>query len=210
MEKLTDRTIASCLEVYGAAPTAIQCEQIRSYIALLLKWNRSISLTTVIEEPEILRFHIGESIFALQAVPEIKNGRLADVGAGAGFPGLPIRMFAPDLEVLLIESNAKKCAFLSEVVREIDLRNVHVLRRRFEEIDEFDQAIDTIVARALGDYEGLLRWSRGSLTPSGKIALWLGESDARDISQRCWFDWGNPIPIPRSRERVILSGRPDT
>ena len=99
-------------------PASELCERIRTYISLLLRWNQSISLTTVTNSDEILRFHFGESLFAASAF-SLENGRLADVGSGAGFPGLPLAMLLPDLNVTLIESNAKKFTFLSEVVREL-------------------------------------------------------------------------------------------
>ncbi|HVB87670.1 MAG TPA: 16S rRNA (guanine(527)-N(7))-methyltransferase RsmG [Candidatus Dormibacteraeota bacterium] len=201
--------MAKNLEPYGIRPTDAQCELIRRYVALLLKWNRSISLTTITNETEILKFHFGESSFALQAVDGIKNGRLADVGAGAGFPGLAIRIFAPDLELALIEANAKKCAFLAEVVRELDLKGVRVVRSRFEDSHESSDMYETVVARALGAHDDLLTWARGSLIPSGRIALWLGTDDAREIATIGGWKWLAPIPIPGSQRRLILTGSPD-
>jgi 16S rRNA (guanine527-N7)-methyltransferase len=207
---LSDGTILQQLETYGVRATGTQCDKIRRYIALLLKWNRSISLTTVTNEAEILKFHFGESAYVLGSVEGIKNGRLADVGAGAGFPGLAIRIFAPDLKLVLIESNAKKCAFLAETVRELDLDDVRVVRSRFEDSHEFSNLFDTIVARALGAYDDLLTWARGSLAPSGRIALWLGADDAREIARIGGWKWSVPAPIPGSQRRLILTGSPES
>lgn len=206
---LSDKTILQHLGTYGVRPTDTQCEMIRRYVALLLKWNRSISLTTITNETEILEFHFGESAFALQSVDGIKNGRLADVGAGAGFPGVALRIFAPDLELVLIEANAKKCAFLAEVVRELDLKDVRVVRSRFEDSHESGDMYETVAARALGAYDDLLTWARGSLIPSGRIALWLGTDDAREIATIGGWKWLAPIPIPGSQRRLILTGSPD-
>lgn len=196
------------LAAYGVRPTDIQCDLIRAYISLLLKWNRSISLTTVTEEPEILKFHFGESLFALPML-EGDQCRLADVGAGAGFPGLPLRIFREDIELILIESNAKKCAFLSEIVRELALKNVRVLHARFEDVTELRDRLDAVVTRALGGYDRLLKWSMESLRLGGKVVLWLGEDDARRISSAnpAW-DWSPPVAIPGSKRRFLLSGTP--
>jgi 16S rRNA (guanine527-N7)-methyltransferase len=209
MNIISDQMITETLKPYGAAPTESQCQQIRSYISLLLRWNRSISLTTVTDEMEILQFHFGESIFGLRAVSGIEIGRLADVGAGAGFPGVPIRIFSPDLELLLIEANAKKCAFLSEVVRALNLENVRVVRGRFEEINASERDFDTIAARALGNYDDLLDWTASRLSSRGRIALWLGEGDAGRLSTVSGWKWRPAVPIPGSKQRVILSGTPE-
>lgn len=205
---ISSELISENLAVYGVRPTNIQCDRIRVYISLLLKWNRSISLTTVTEEPEILKFHFGESLLALPML-EGNQCRLADVGTGAGFPGLPLRIFREDIELILIESNAKKCAFLSEIVRALALKNVQVLRARFEGVAELRGRLDSVVARALGGYGDLLKWSMESLRLGGKIVLWLGEDDARQISlaNPAW-DWRAPIPIPGSKRRFLLLGIP--
>jgi 16S rRNA (guanine527-N7)-methyltransferase len=123
---------------------------------------------------------------------------------------LPLRIFTEDIELILIESNAKKCAFLSEVVRELALPNVRVLRARFEDVTELRGQLDAVVSRALGGYEELLTWSMESLRPSGKIILWLGEDEVRRISStdHAW-DWRPPIPIPGSRRRFLLLGSPE-
>jgi len=209
MDNISDRAIGDSLRKYGVTPTGVQCRKIRSYISLLLKWNRSISLTTVTDVAGILKFHFGESVFGLRAIRGIENGRLADVGAGAGFPGIPLRIFAPYLQLLLIESNAKKCVFLSEVVRALELENVQVMRSQFKELEESGTHFDIIAARALGRYEELLEWSGRALSPTGRMALWLGVQDAGKLSTSRAWKWKEPIQIPGSNQRVILAGVPD-
>src|SRR5271155_1161393 len=116
-ELLSASQIEKALAPYGLRVSPGLSASIRGYIAILLRWNSKISLTTVVEPLEILKFHFGESFFAAAAVP-ITHSRLADVGSGAGFPGLPLAMLIPQLEVVLIESNLKKATFLSEGIRE--------------------------------------------------------------------------------------------
>ena len=129
MNKISNEAILRALEPYNFFASAEFCEKIRTYASLLLMWNRSISLTTVTEPLEILKIHFGESLFAISEVP-ISNGRLADVGSGAGFPGMALAIANFSLGVTLIESNAKKCTFLSEVARALELSNVTVTRSR--------------------------------------------------------------------------------
>jgi 16S rRNA (guanine527-N7)-methyltransferase len=205
MKQLTDGTIIRALRPYGTAASTRLCDQVRVYIDLLLRWNQKASLTTVTEPDEIVRFHFGESLLAIPFVP-IRHGRLADVGSGAGFPAVPIRMVLENLSVILIESNQKKATFLAEVARELQLQNVEVRRSRMEDVCFDDQPLDFVSARAVRIDDEFLNWSHDSLNSSGSLVLWLGEEDASKISQKHGWNWADPIRIPRSDRRVILHG----
>ena len=204
---LSDAEISDSLALYGAAPKAVLCDRIRAYISLLLRWNERISLTTVTDPHEILKFHFGESVFAAPSVP-IQFGRLADVGSGAGFPGIPLAMLVTELQVTLIESNLKKASFLSEVIRTLDLPNVSVIRSRMENLQSNLPAFDFVTARAVGAFDDLLAWSASALTPSGKLILWISGKDAAEIARTPEWSWREPIHIPGSRARFLLVGSP--
>ena len=205
MKILSDAHIGQVLRDYGVTPEAELCERIRVYMSLLLRWNQSISLTTVTSPDAILRFHFGESFFGASAL-SLKNGRLADVGSGAGFPGLPLAMFLPGLDVTLIESNAKKFAFLSEVVRELALPNAIPVRTRIEDFDRQGPPFDFVSARAVGQFEILLQWSQRELDNSGSVLLWIGQDDIARISATLGWIWSEPVAIPGSERRLLLSG----
>jgi len=203
----SDQEIQDALRPYGFSPNDVQCTAIRAYISLLLRWNQKISLTTVVDPMEILRFHFGESLFAVPSVP-IEKGRLADVGSGAGFPGLALGIVLQGLSITLIESGSKKAAFLSEVARELNLRHVDVVRHRFEAVPASQSRFDYVTARALGNYDDLLDWAHERLVNAGKIVLWLGESECRSISSDPSFTWREPLFIPGTKRRFILVGHP--
>ena len=205
MKTLSRITIEAALKPYGVTASRLLCEQITTYIDLLLRWNKKTSLTTVIEPDEILRVHFGESLIAVAAIP-IRHGRLADVGSGAGFPAVPIRMASEDLSVILIESNQKKATFLQEVVRELCLKNVEVRRCRMEDVLLHDENFDFVTARALGIDNTFLIWSHNALNSTGSVVLWLGDTDAGRISLNTGWKWSDPIRIPQSERRVILRG----
>jgi 16S rRNA (guanine527-N7)-methyltransferase len=205
MEKLPDDVIFKELRSYGVMATARVSSAIGAYIPLLLHWNKSISLTTVTDPIQILRFHFGESMFAASVLDK-KNGRLADVGSGAGFPGIPLKLVVPTLDLVLIESNAKKAAFLAEVVRELHIEGVEVRRERFEEIKYPASGFDYIAARALGMHSKLLKWSSSAANIDGRLILWLGKADSSLLSKHAYWEWRKPVPIPGSHSRELLVG----
>jgi 16S rRNA (guanine527-N7)-methyltransferase len=202
--QVTDDRIALLLREYGVNPDSQLCEKIRSYLDLLVLWNRKISLTTVTDVDEILRFHFGESFFAAAALG-LDQGRLADLGSGAGFPGLALKMVRPGLDVTLIESNGRKAAFLSEVCRRLDLQATSVVKSRMEDVAK-DEVYDFATARALGSFKESLTWSRMHLGPAGRAIFWVGADDAADISKV--DNWIEPIHISGSDRRLILAGSP--
>jgi 16S rRNA (guanine527-N7)-methyltransferase len=218
MTELTDEAIARALSPYlpvhaqssersALAVTPRFCDRVRAYTRLLLKWNRAISLTTVTDPHEILRFHFGESIFAASFVM-FQNGRLADFGAGAGFPGLPIRMAISSMSVTLVEANLKKCAFLAEVIRQMSLPDVEILKCRVEDLKMPRGLVDFVVARAFGQFELLLAAAKRILTDTGQVILWLGERDCATLGARRDWLWRDPERIPNSQRRFILIGSP--
>lgn len=205
--QIDDAEILLALRPYGFSPTAEQCAKIRSYVVVLLRWNRSMSLTTVTDPPEIIGRHFGESIFASKLLP-VENCRLVDIGTGAGFPGLALKVVCPSIQLELIESNKKKCAFLSEVVRVLDLSEVKILQERFEEIRSEMVKANVITCRAVGDFKEVLRWSANALTERGHVVLWLGSEDSTRISSYPNWIWQPPVKLPQSQRRFILIGRP--
>ncbi|HYL09658.1 MAG TPA: 16S rRNA (guanine(527)-N(7))-methyltransferase RsmG [Candidatus Acidoferrales bacterium] len=200
---LSDEAINHALAPFNVVSSAALAESIRKYIDLLLLWNEKVNLTSITDPREMLARHFGESLFAASAVP-ISAGRLADVGSGAGFPGLALKLLIPDLEVFLVESVMKKATFLLEVVRQLNLTGVKVVVSRFEDLRDTLAPLDFICARALGDYGQLLDWARYNLNISGKVVLWLGADEAKRISAPPEWTWRESVPIPGSLRRCLL------
>ena len=205
---LPNELIIDELRPYGFKPTPTFCDQVRPYTELLLRWNQRISLTAVTTPVEILRFHFGESLFAISATG-MRGGRLADVGSGAGFPGVPLAMAVPTLDVTLIESNTKKAAFLSELRRELELENVHIFHGRTNTLGPVEM-FDHLSARAVGGYADLLEWAKKRLTPGGTVLLWVGETQTRKVFDHPGWKWRDAVRIPQAKARFILIGSPVT
>jgi 16S rRNA (guanine527-N7)-methyltransferase len=197
--------VPKILAPYGVPAPPELCALIRSYMDMLLKWNQKVSLTSITDPAEIVARHFGESLFAAQAVP-IRARRLVDVGSGAGFPGLALKLVLPETHVTLVEANAKKAAFLNEVVRTLCLERVSVVRGRTEEIDISQPIADYVTARATGHYEDLLDWSLSALGPGGKLVLWIGADEAEHVTTQHTWSWSKPILMPNSARRMLLVG----
>jgi len=167
----------------------------------------SEDLTATSDVRELLRRHIGESLFGARFLSEL-SGTLYDIGSGAGFPGLFLKLQRPDWELSLVECDRRKAAFLSESLRVLNLDRSRVVVERFESISRAEQVGDVIVARALGRHADLLKWAKVALRPGGKVILWIGNNDAEGLHETRGWDWDAPVTLPGSDERVILSGTP--
>jgi 16S rRNA (guanine527-N7)-methyltransferase len=189
----------------GAALPEAKIDLIQRYLAILLFWNQRVSLTSMESAEEILARQFGESLLAVSAL-SVEKGRLADVGSGAGFPGIALKIFAPGLEVHLIEQNAKKATFLRETARFLSLEDIFVSGKDYQQFPAESGSLDWITAKALGGYEELLNWAHSRLSSTGKVALWLGSNDASRISAVCGWRWARPITIPDSQRRALISG----
>lgn len=183
-----------------------QILQIQQYMKTLLAWNDKVNLTAIRDPLEILYRHFCESMFGTVADP-MEKGRLADVGSGGGFPGLPLKILHPGLNVFLVESNVKKATFLAEVIRELGLTGVQVLVRRYEELAEEVAPLDYVCARALGEFPRILQWAQSEQVAAKKVILWIGANDVPDIQKIAGWEWREPLQVPHSLRRLILCGQ---
>jgi 16S rRNA (guanine527-N7)-methyltransferase len=202
---LSAETIRRALGEFQLAANDQQVLQIQQYIKILLQWNEKINLTALRDPLEILNRHFCESMYAAAAVP-VENGRLADVGSGGGFPGIPLKIIRPDLQVFLIESNIKKATFLAEVIRELGLTDAMVMVSRYEELGEEVAPLDFACSRALGEFSTFLEWARSDRIAVKQVILWIGARDLPEIQKVRNWEWREPIPVPNSLRRLLLVG----
>ena len=182
-----------------------QVLQIQQYIKILLTWNEKVNLTAIRDPLEILYRHFCESMYAAEAIP-LKNGRLADAGSGGGFPGLPLKIIRPELQVFLVESNIKKVTFLAEVIRELGLKGAQVLARRYGELGEEVAPLDYVCSRALGEFPAFLEWAGAEQIAAKQVILWIGARDLAEIQKIGGWQWHDPIEVPHSLRRLLLVG----
>lgn len=198
-------TIHRALADFHLAANEQQVQQIQQYMSILLKWNEAVNLTAIRDPLEILYRHFCESMFAASVVP-LDNGRLADVGSGGGFPGLPLKILRPELEVFLVESNVKKATFLAEVVRDLGLTGARVLVSRYEELDEELTPLDVVCSRAVGEFTNFLAWAASPKIGAKQALLWIGGRDLEEVRRLSTWKWREPTQIPQSLRRFLLIG----
>lgn len=201
---LDSAQIARLLLPY-ATLSAKQLSQTREYITLLLKWNARVNLTAVRDAEQIVTRHFGESFFAAgQLVPPDWQGRVIDVGSGAGFPGIPLAMWATQAEVTLIESNSKKATFLREVVRTLELKNARVVCQRAE---SFAGSAELVTMRAVEQFEKSLPAAMRLVASGGRLGLMIGKNQMGTVQKLATgFEWGEGLPVPGGHSRVLLIG----
>jgi 16S rRNA (guanine527-N7)-methyltransferase len=186
-----------------------QLKNISTYIDLLLRWNARINLTAIRDPEEIVTRHFGESLFAARHLfpNDLANG-VVDIGSGPGFPGLPVKIWAPQIHLTLIESNQKKATFLREVVRTLTLTDVDIFAGRAE---DFPTPAGVVTLRAVELFDQILPIAASLVAPGGCLALLIGTAQvdrARDHASN--FQWQDPTPIPMASSTTLLIGKSST
>jgi 16S rRNA (guanine527-N7)-methyltransferase len=207
---LTAEDLSRLLTPFGVSLSGRQVDDLLVYLRLLLRWNERINLTAVRSAEECIQRHFGESLFLCRWVRV--RGKLLDVGSGAGFPGLALKLLAGELTTVLLEPVAKKRSFLKEVVRCCALEGVEVRGERLEQFEQLsaDGRFDLVTMRAVGDLLDLIPVATRCLAAKGKLCLWIGtEQCSAVVGERTALVslvWREPIRVPLSHNRVLLIG----
>jgi 16S rRNA (guanine527-N7)-methyltransferase len=203
---ISEETVRRALGEFQISVNSEQVVLIQQYIRTLVRWNEKLNLTAIRDPLEILYRHFCESMFAAGAIP-VDKGRLADIGSGPGFPGIPLKIARPELELCLVESNIKKGTFLAEVVRELQLTNTRVLISRYEELGEEIAPLDYVCSRAVGEFQPFLEWASSERVQARQVILWIGGRDLEEVRKLKNWEWSEPILIPKSLQRYLLVGK---
>lgn len=178
-EKLTEKLRKIQIDI-----SDIQIKQFYDYMNLLIEWNKKINLTAIIEPDEIILKHFIDS---LTINNEIKKGdKIADIGTGAGFPGIPIKILNPKNEVVLIDSLNKRLIFLDEVINKLGLQNISTVHARAEEIGHnkmYREQFDIVTSRAVAKLNVLLEYMKPLTKIGGKCICLKGPNIEQEISE---------------------------
>ncbi len=177
-----------------------------TYLSELKKWNRAYNLTALKTDEEIIIKHFLDSLLYLKAIPE---GRMSimDVGSGAGFPGIPIRIMRPENEIYLVEPSRKKASFLTHIIGRLRIDNVEVVGKRVEDLESMD--IDIAVTRALFDIADFCKKVSPVLDRGGNIILSKGPRVQEELKriENGGLDFkilDIPLPLTDIRRFIVI------
>lgn len=154
-------------------------EEFKKYLHLLQKWNKTYNLTSILDENEILIKHFEDSLAPLSFWPQVQT--VLDIGCGAGFPGIPLKIKSPLLKITLCDSNRKKIDFCNAVIRELRLQDIETIHERVADSKVLTQmgTFDLVISRATFKISEFLKISRPYLRPGG-IAMAMKGPDWRN------------------------------
>lgn len=202
MTPLTEQRVAQLLQPYAEVATmpADLCSKVVTYVELLLRWNARTNLTAV-REPELLvRRQVGESVFAAQLLQTAES--LLDVGSGAGFPGIPIKLMLPGLRITLAESQGKKASFLREAARVLELE-LTVWPQRIEVLPP-EQTFEEVIMRAVDNSAAVLEAAKSRVAAGGGLVRYVSSQES--AKQGGW-DIAADLSVPRSAGHLIRAIR---
>ena len=209
----TSSRLRQLLHPFGFDPSPAQAEQINAYLDLLIRWNQKINLTAIRNPQECVTRHFGESLLVVKFLP--LQGSLLDIGSGAGFPGLALKIAFPALSVTLLEPVAKKRAFLKEAARVAGLEPITARADRLEDwvAANPSPSFDFVTMRAVGNLEQILPLiAHHCLKPGAQLLLWLSQQQGQQLQTiETGVAWTDPLPIPLTRAAEIWRGiKPST
>lgn len=203
---LERRQICDLLFPYleGKPLSSEQIEIVSRYIDILLKWNQAINLTAIRQPEQIVRRHFGESLFAARHLltPDAL-ANVIDVGSGAGFPGVVLKIFAPAISLTLVESHGKKATFLRELSRTLHLSGVEVVQERAE---RFQKRAILVTFRAVERFESILRTAASLVASGGRLGALIGANQLTAATSILPGQWES-VAIPESKSRVLAIWR---
>lgn len=194
------------LLIKGLKELDITCTepQINAFLAFLSelkKWNRRYNLTALKTNHDIVIKHFIDSLLYLKAIPEHCT-KMADAGAGAGFPGIPIKIIRPEIEMTLIEPTRKKASFLRHIIRQLKLSEVDVLDKRIENLGiDYNEKFDVIVSRATFSIINFLKAADPFVKKSGILVLNKGPKVSEELNDL------KRSPYPGSVIRQVLQAQ---
>jgi 16S rRNA (guanine527-N7)-methyltransferase len=164
----------------GQELTPEQAGKLLRHLDLLDEWNERMNLTAIRERPQQITKHVLDS---LTVRPWLRGERVADVGSGAGFPGIPLAIVEPGRRFTLIESTGKKCRFLEHLRDALQLENVAVVQSRAETYRP-DERFDTVVARAVGPVAELVRVAGPLVAGGGRLLAMKGRYPEEELAKK--------------------------
>ena len=179
-----EKSLREKVEKLGIELNDYQVKQFYNYMKLLIEWNKKINLTAIIDPEDIILKHFIDSLTIAKYINE--KDKIADIGTGAGFPGIPIKILNPENEMLLVDSLNKRIKFLEMVIQEDKLKNIKVLHGRAEEIGRnkaYRGNFDVVTSRAVAKLNILLEYMLPLLKLGGKCICLKGPNIEEELEE---------------------------
>jgi len=157
-----------------------QISDLLSYIELIRKTSGTMNLVSKNDLPQLIERHLLDSLYVLKAYDFPSGAKTADLGSGAGFPGIPVAIARPDIQMYIIESRYRKCLFLKQVVNELRLANAIVIHDRWENLDS---TYDIILARASLKESDLIAKAIPRLNPDGALLYFAKHNNIKILKK---------------------------
>ena len=191
---MRERILRQGAQEMGLDLTDFQVSSLLGYLDLLQKWNKAYNLTAIRNELEMVRLHLLDS---LTVVPFIGDGPVADIGTGAGLPGVVIAIMKPDCRVVMVDSNIKKVNFVRQAIGQLGLKNAQVTHTRVEELSP-EPCFKQITSRAFASLEDMIDWTQHLVCPEGEFLAMKGQTPSQEIqtlSERFQIE-SHPLSVP--------------
>jgi len=176
--------LGSSLTSLGESPTPSQLDLLEQFNNIVYEVNSRTNLTRI-KRVDSVYLHFLDSLYALEAIPPTEDQRLLDIGSGAGFPGIPLKIMRPDLEVTLMDSSRKKVEFLSYVLSELNLKGITTLHGKAEKLasrSELKSHFHYVTTRALSELDKSIQLALPFLMDRGTYIAYLGPNQRENLA----------------------------
>ena len=207
---MTEQVFIEQIKRLGITPTEEQLQKLEKFYQLLIEWNQKINLTRITEKEDVYLKHFYDSLTIVKGVDLSKVNTLCDVGTGAGFPGIVLKIFYPNLKITLIDSLLKRVNYLNEIIKELELKDIEAIHTRAE---DYHETFDVVTARAVANIEKLLKYTMHLVNKNGKLIAMKGnieeeltEEVKKKINKKYKIEKINKflLPIENSNRSLIV------
>ena len=173
-EEFKEKLITS-VDALGITVSEMQLKQFYTYMNLLIDWNKKINLTAIVEPNEIILKHFVDSLTILKYISD--GTKIIDVGTGAGFPGIPLKIAKPSIEIVLLDSLQKRINFLEEVIKQLNIEKIKTIHSRVEDFgkdQKYREKFDMATSRAVANLSTLSEYLLPLVKVGGKVISMKG------------------------------------
>ena len=207
---MTSEEFIKYLEELNIYPTQNQLEQLEKFYNLLIEWNEKINLTRITSKEDVYLKHFYDSLTITKEVDLDKVETLCDVGTGAGFPGIVLKIMYPNLKVVLIDSLQKRVNYLNSIIKDLELENIEAIHSRGE---DYKGSFDVVISRAVANIEVLPKYTMHLVNENGVFIAMKGDIDKeltisvdKNISKKYKIVKINKflLPIEESKRSLVV------